>query len=367
MNDPIATLEWLLEAQPGIPSLQEMPRRTLEDKGIAGPTAAHVIEEIHTPLNLALVTFTTGSSAFQNIVGVTHDELALRTAAGKRALAACGVTAGQQVLVTYAPLVNVFTRQALDESGLRWSFLSRSCRDALLIALCRQPPDAVVGESSFLRATLEQALKMELADRLPKKLTLITAGTPLDEALVPLAASLGYALHDMYGCQEFGWLTLDGIPLREDISLVPAPQGGDWREAIVGGLPTGDSFPVAAGVHLCNPQGKIQTWKRQRTTPEYDMVVMATTARHREIVERTARTILRIKGRVCHVSTQLITEATATHIRLWPKAVPGECTAGVAPIDIIGPQATAQFDALLQSQRDLQRQAKNDPAWCKAR
>ncbi|MGV8617745.1 hypothetical protein ACV36Q_31950, partial [Pseudomonas aeruginosa] len=81
----------------------------------------------------------------------------------------------------------------------------------------------------------------------------------------------------------------------------------DWREAIVGGLPTGDSFPVAAGGHLCKPQGKIQTWKRQRTTPEYDMVVMATTARHREIVERTARTILRIKGRVCHVSTQLIT------------------------------------------------------------
>ena len=88
MNDPIATLEWLLEAQPGIPSLEEMPCRTLDDKGIAGPTAAHVIEEIHTPLNLALVTFTTGSSAFQNIVGVTHNELALRTAAGKRALAA---------------------------------------------------------------------------------------------------------------------------------------------------------------------------------------------------------------------------------------------------------------------------------------
>lgn len=74
MNDPIATLEWLLEAQPGIPSLEEMPCRTLDDKGIAGPTAAHVIEEIHTPLNLALVTFTTGSSAFQNIVGVTHNE-----------------------------------------------------------------------------------------------------------------------------------------------------------------------------------------------------------------------------------------------------------------------------------------------------
>lgn len=367
MNDPITTLEWLLEAQPGIPSLREMPRRTLDDKGIAGPTAAHIIEEIHTPLNLALVTFTTGSSAFQNIVGVTHSELPLRAASGKRALAICGVTAGQHVLVTYAPLVNVFTRQALDESGLHWSFLSRSCRDALLIALCHQSPDAVVGESSFLRATLEQALKTGLAARLPKKLTLIAAGTPLDEELVTLASSLGYALHDIYGCQEFGWLMLDGVPLREDISLVPAPQGGDWREAIVGGLPTGDSFPAAAGGHLCNPQGKIQTWKRQRTTPEYDMVVMATTARHREIVERTARTILRIKGRVCHVSSQLKTEASATHIQLWPRAVPGECAARVTPVDIIGPRATAQFDALLQAQRDLQQRAKNDPAWCKTR
>lgn len=69
MNDPISTLEWLVQAQQGIPSFSEMPRRTLADKGIAGPTAAHVIEEIHTPLNLAMVTFTTGSSAFQNIVG----------------------------------------------------------------------------------------------------------------------------------------------------------------------------------------------------------------------------------------------------------------------------------------------------------
>ena len=56
MNDPIAMLEWLVDAQQGIPTLAEMPRRTLSDKGIAGPTAAHVIEEIHTPLNLALVT-----------------------------------------------------------------------------------------------------------------------------------------------------------------------------------------------------------------------------------------------------------------------------------------------------------------------
>ena len=107
MNDPIAMLEWLVDAQQGIPTLAEMPRRTLSDKGIAGPTAAHVIEEIHTPLNLALVTFTTGSSAFQNIVGVTQNELLLRSAAGKRVLAECGVTAGQHMvaLVVFSPLM----------------------------------------------------------------------------------------------------------------------------------------------------------------------------------------------------------------------------------------------------------------------
>lgn len=137
---------------------------------------------------------------------------------------------------------------------------------------------------------------MNLKAYLPKTLTLITAGTPLDEALISLCASLGYGLHDVYGCQEFGWLILDGLPLREDISLVAAPQGGDWREVIVGGLPTGDSFPVATNGHPCNSQGKIQTWKRQRTTPEYDMVVMATTAHHREIVERTARTFYVSRG-----------------------------------------------------------------------
>jgi hypothetical protein len=88
---------------------------------------------------------------------------------------------------------------------------------------------------------------------------------------------------------------------------------------------------VATNGHPCNSQGKIQTWKRQRTTPEYDMVVMATTAHHREIVERTARTILRIKGRVCRVSVQLQTQASATHIRLYPVTVPGAEAANAAP------------------------------------
>ena len=37
------------------PTFAEMPRKTLADKGIAGPTAAHTIEEVHTPLNLAIL------------------------------------------------------------------------------------------------------------------------------------------------------------------------------------------------------------------------------------------------------------------------------------------------------------------------
>ncbi|HCI6795682.1 TPA: acyl carrier protein, partial [Klebsiella pneumoniae] len=52
---------------------------------------------------------------------------------------------------------------------------------------------------------------------------------------------------------------------------------------------------------------------------------------------------------------------------LYPVTVPGEEAAKAAPVDIIGPQATSQFDALLAAQRDLQQQAKNDPAWSKQR
>lgn len=67
-----------------------MPRKTLADKGIAGPTAAHTIEEVHTPLNLAYLT-TTGSSAFQNIVGITFAELPARVKASFTVLERAGL------------------------------------------------------------------------------------------------------------------------------------------------------------------------------------------------------------------------------------------------------------------------------------
>lgn len=102
-------LEAMVEEFDTAPTLETMPRRTLQDKGINGPTAAHVIEEVHTPLNFAYLTYTTGSSAFQNIVGVTYKELPERVKAAKKALEICGIKQGHKMLVTYAPLVNVFT------------------------------------------------------------------------------------------------------------------------------------------------------------------------------------------------------------------------------------------------------------------
>lgn len=104
------------------PTFAEMPRKTLADKGIAGPTAAHTIEEVHTPLNLAYLTFTTGSSAFQNIVGITFAELPARVKASFTVLERAGLKAGDRVLVTYPPLVNVFSGEAFKKYGLQWFF-----------------------------------------------------------------------------------------------------------------------------------------------------------------------------------------------------------------------------------------------------
>ena len=40
----------------------------------------------------------------------------------------------------------------------------------------------------------------------------MTAGTPLDLELLPVAQELLQAeVHDLYGCQEIGWLAMDGI------------------------------------------------------------------------------------------------------------------------------------------------------------
>ncbi len=343
------------------PSFAEMPRKTLEDKGIAGPTAAHTIEEIHSPFNFAFLTVTTGTQAFQNIVGVTAPELPGRIAAGRRALEMAGLAPGDHLLVCYPPLVNVFPAEALRQSGLRWSFLAASRRDALLLALCEERPKAVLGESAFLRAALQDAAKMELLELMPRGTVFIAAGTPMDAELPEVAReSVGGTVHDLYGCQEFGWLAMDGLPLREDISLLPAEKEGLYHY-VAGGLPIGDAFPMndAEGAgHGGSPEGRIATSRRQRPPCELVTTVHASTAAGLDTVQRLARGILRIKGRIVRLAPDISLAAPATVLSVAPF---GQSDGP----RITGPRKTEMFDALLKAQLDYQAQGKRDPAWLK--
>lgn len=365
MKEMLAEIANMVKDFGSAPTFAEMPRKTLADKGIAGPTAAHTIEEVHTPLNLAYLTFTTGSSAFQNIVGVTFAEMPRKLQASFTILQRAGLKKGDRVLVTYPPLVNVFAGDAFKQYGLEWRFLVRSSRDAFLAALYEFQPQAVVGESSFIRAALEDAKHMGVADELPKNIVLLTAGTPLDLELLPVAkAVLNAQVHDLYGCQEFGWLCMDGVPVRDDIDLVklPGSAGQEMFELVVGGLPMGDSFPVSASGHVCNSEGKIITYRRERTYPEYEVIVKATTLTSTVTLGRVVRSILRIKGRIVKISPDVVTGAAHTVLELRPDYI----SAGVQPgIIIEGPQKTQFFDDMVQAQLDYQQKAKADPTWTK--
>ena len=368
MSDYWEELEMMVEEFGTAPTIEEMPRRPLPDKGINGPTAAHVIEEVHTPLNLAYLTFTTGSTAFQNIVGVTHNEMADKIDAARRALSLAGVKKGDRMLVTYPPLVNVFSHLALEEHGVEWFFLKRSSRDAFLTQLFREQPDVILGESSFIRVALEDARALGVDKDLPRARIIMTAGTPLDLELLPVAEKYEHSVHDIYGCQEFGWLTLDGIPVRDDISLVRSPLGKGYHELVVGGLPMADSFVVSESGHVCNPEGKIITYRRQRTNPEFEVLVRETTVAGVSTIERAARTILRIKGRIVKVSPNLKTSADATVLELVPGIAEQDQDAQqLDPVVIKGPDNTKLFDLLVQSQVDLQQSGKADPIWKKSR
>ncbi|MGL6199421.1 MAG: AMP-binding protein [Lachnospiraceae bacterium] len=350
-----------VEAFSTAPTLASMPRRTLADKGIAGPTGAHVIEEVHTPFNYAYITVTTGTTAYQNLVGVTHQEVADRCQASVRALQLSGVCKNDKILFTYPPLVSVFTKEALIEYGAPWIFLPTSSRDALILTLIEEQPRVIVGESSFFNAALKDAVKMGLADLLPRGLIFIAAGTPLNLELLETAASTtGGTVHDLYGCQEFGLITLDGIELRDDITLIESEKA-DIYDLVVGGLHTGDSFPVTAAGHCCNPKGKIITYARNRARDEYETVIVETPASAAITIERLAKTVLRMKTKIVRVDPKLKLGSEHTVVRIQPYGKPEQ---GML---IIGPEKTRLLDVMLQAQRDYQTQSKTDPTWVKER
>lgn len=371
--NPLSMLEMMVKQIDTEPTLSQMPTKTLIDKGINGPTSAHTIEQIHTPLNLAYVTFSTGSTAFQNIIGVTWQELPNRVLAGRKALQLSGLQNTNKLLITYPPLVNVFGLEAFKKEGIEHDFLYRSNRDACLLALCQQPYNAILGESSFLRATLEQAIKLELTPYLPKSLVILAAGSPLDLELLTLTEKLGYKVYDLYGNQEFGWLTINGLSLRDDLSLVPAFNQQGFVEVIVGGLPTGDSFPIPKeNSHLLSVPKQLNTitlatYKRVRSETEYEVIVTATKYKTKEILERTAKTILRIKGRIVKISDNLKLNSDSTELLLLPSSILSKPYLSIAPIVIAGEQKTELFDNLLEAQAIFQSHAKSDATWLKKR
>ena len=338
------------------PLLSEMPRYTLADKMQDGPTAAHRIEEIHTPYNFAYITCTTGTSAFQNLVGVTKYELPARKAAGLKALKAVGLRQGDHLLITYPPLVSVFSPEVFEESGIEISFIKRPSRDALLAALCALRPAAVLGESSFLRAALADAGRMGLRGELPDHMIMIAAGSPMDPGLREEADRVNWnEVHDLYGCQEFGWLCLDGVPLREDVFIWDSGRQDGRRSLIVGGLPTEDCFYVredpVKGMCIDTPSRV-----RAETAPETE--ILASTAADVTTVQRAARSILRIKGRIVRVSGECVCRADATVLRVF---IPGTEQETV----LTGPGSTRMFDDLLEAQKAYQREARTDPVWNK--
>lgn len=353
-----------------VPTYEEMPRRTLADKGACGPTAAHVIEEVHAPLNYAYISFTTGSTAFQNVVGVMSTEIPDRIAASLFAFEMAGITSGSKGLVAYPPLVPVFPRSALDELDIRIAYLRRSTRDAFLLAIMEETPDFIVGESAFINYTLQDARKLGIAGCLPPVSSIFVAGTPMDLDLIPIAREiLGARVHDLYGCQEFGWLTMDGIPLRDDISLVKSPVGTEYYELVVGGLPMSDSFPVSAKGHVLNSQGRILTYRRMRTYPEFEVLVLESPLPNAEVVRRVARTILRAKARIVKCSPRIKVKAERTVLRLLLPAFTDNSSQDESHIVAVieGPEKTRLFDVLGEAQVKYELEKVWDPAYTKRR
>jgi hypothetical protein len=235
-----------------------------------------------------------------------------------------------------------------------------------LSKLYEENPDVILGESSFLRVALEDIEKMGVAQYLSKGKIILAAGTPLDLELLPIAQDvLGAKVHDLYGCQEFGWLTLDGVPLRDDLSLVKSPvRNRDYFELVVGGLPMGDSFMISESGHICNKMGKIITYRRERTYPEYEVIVKETTLSSAVTIERVARTILRIKSKIVRVDPAIMVSAPATVLQL---RLGFENVRESELITIQGPEKTLLFDDIVRAQLDYQKTSKSDPTWIKRR
>ena len=71
----------------------------------------------------------------------------------------------------------MFGSECFRHLGLQTIFLERSSQESLILALCRQRPRVVVGESRFLKNALRTAAQLELLGCMAADLVILAAGT----------------------------------------------------------------------------------------------------------------------------------------------------------------------------------------------
>ncbi|MCF0248177.1 MAG: hypothetical protein HUJ86_06185, partial [Synergistes sp.] len=235
---------------------------------------------------------------------------------------------------------------------------------ALLESLNERKPAALIGEPSFIHSTMLDAEKIGCPELFSEETAIIAAGAPMSLNLLEAAEKKDIRVHDLYGCQEFGWIACDGLLLRSDISFVPA--GGvkeDLFEVVVGGLPTGDIMPLSQSGHVCCRSGKLITYRRQRASVELNVIVKESTLNSPETVRRTARSITRLKGKNVFVSSTLVTKAARTLLELKRSAE--ECSVDSEGFLISGDEKTEMFDSIARAQLDYQRDHRESGVWNK--
>lgn len=342
------------------PTIDTMPRQPLHERGLQGPSVAHKIEELHTPSNIAFTTFSTGTGSLQNVIGVVEEEIAARSRASMAAFEIIGLREDDSLLVTYPPLVNVFPVEALRARKIQVCYLHRSSRASLLEYLRHERPSAIIGESSFIYAAMKDAAVLGFDGVFDEHTQIITAGTPLNLDMYETARTRRIRVHDLYGCQEFGWIACDGIPLRKDLSFIPVKK--ELHEVIVGGLPTGDCVPISESGHICNRNGRIITYRIERSPEELDVIIKASKLKSEDTVRRVAKSILRLKAKKVYVSPSLVVGAANTVLELKSSAYNKNLSINVC---IDSAEKTELFDAIADAQNLYQKNHRYNEVWSK--
>ena len=92
------------------------------------------------------------------------------------------------------------------------------------------------------------------------------------------------------------------------------------------------------------------------------MIVKSTPLASAVTLNRVARSILRIKGRIVKVSPEVQVNAEQTILELRGDPISG---IEIPSFTITGPVQTEFFDTMVQAQLDYQQNSKADPVWTK--